>query len=342
MTSSSKFVHLGTPLSPRRRSWAPLLILLGPLFLVGAFARPITEAISDARFDGDVVHRTDVLKRTVVLKAPEIPGRLDVMFVLDMSSSYEDDLPKMKVQIPQALARLASASDLQVGLVTFIDDPTSGGSPNDYPYRKEVSLAADVSLVTGALNGLSTSGGGEDIPESWSYAIAKLLTETTFRPDAKKVIILATDAPTKTRLSTPLASKGPTIDDLAAKLQAQGIVVIVAVPSAGDTDQASELAAKTGGVSRTVSGDSSDLAAAISAGLGSLKVNLEPRFVAGSCPITVRSVSPSVIPNLDANEEAAVTFTYQVQKDAPPGDYECRFASPPDPGKTMKAMRVRV
>jgi hypothetical protein len=83
---------------------------------------------------------------------------MDICLVVDLSGSYNDDLPNIKTLAPGIFDAVAAASpDVQFGLATFIDFPFNGwGDPSDgdYAYRLEADLTADKAVWLAAVNAM--------------------------------------------------------------------------------------------------------------------------------------------------------------------------------------------
>lgn len=126
---------------------------------------------------------------------------IDILFIVDTSGSYKDDLPIFKAEAPTMLSNLQSAnSDSRFGLVSFEDYPQKPwGNPDrgDEPYRKHLDFTFDLASMTTEINNLSTRSGW-DKKESQLTAIYESIAGVdalTFRPNAIKIIMLWTDAP---------------------------------------------------------------------------------------------------------------------------------------------------
>ncbi|MEH2445681.1 MAG: hypothetical protein V7K18_07835 [Nostoc sp.] len=127
----------------------------------------------------------------------------DIVFLQDLTGSYYDDLPRLKVLLPAVVNRLTSpyltqifGTDLEFGLASFKDKPVSYlGSPGDYVYQKEVSLTTDAGQVKTAV-GKFDANGGNDEPESQLEALlhAALDSSIGYRVGSKRLVFLATDA----------------------------------------------------------------------------------------------------------------------------------------------------
>ncbi len=140
-------------------------------------------------------------------------GPIDIVFLVDTTGSYGDDLPNFRAQAPTIMASLlAENSDIRFGLATFRDYPVSPfGVAGDEAYQLNQQLTRDTSLVQTAIDDLSTfDGAGDDAPESQLTALYQLATGTgqtvgsyvipsgqgaDFRSTATKLVLLWTDAP---------------------------------------------------------------------------------------------------------------------------------------------------
>jgi serralysin len=127
----------------------------------------------------------------------------DIVFLQDLTSSYTDDYPRLKVLLPAVVNRVTNpnlttifGTNLQFGLASFKDKPVPNlGSPGDYVYQKEVSLTNNAALIKTTATGFDPSG-GNDIPESQLEALLHAALDTTigYRVGSKRIVFLATDA----------------------------------------------------------------------------------------------------------------------------------------------------
>ncbi|MEO1286142.1 MAG: VWA domain-containing protein [Chloroflexota bacterium] len=137
-------------------------------------------------------------------------GLLDLIFVIDTTSSMRDDIDEVKAN---ALAIIddvaASRSNWQIGVVTYRDVPRAPfGEPSDYQVSTELGFSTDRSEITSAINRI-TVGGGNNFRES-VYAGLMQAIEFPWRNGAKKAIILMGDAPPH----DPEPDTGFTMDDV--------------------------------------------------------------------------------------------------------------------------------
>lgn len=143
--------------------------------------------------------------------------KLDIMFLLDMTGSYADDLPNFQARIPAIIAELqADHDDIQFGLSSFQDYPTlpfgwAGGDfveqdgsvtpvPADYVYQLHQQLTADSGAFAGAVAAMVPPhvGHGQDGPEAQLDALYQLAAgpvgeRAEFRDGATKLILVWTD-----------------------------------------------------------------------------------------------------------------------------------------------------
>jgi len=274
---------------------------------------------------------------------PEIPPKLDVCVVIDLSGSYNDDLPNIKAVAPQVWDDIVAAgvSDLQMGLATFIDFPHDPwGGDGDYAYRLDEQLTPTKAIWVAAIDAMVTNWGGDE-PESQYEAFYQLATgagltigipevpgsiergqQCDFRPDATKVAIMTTDASFHNAGdagSLPGGYPGHSAVDTTAALVAADIVVIgLKAPGAGGELDA--LAAATGGSTLDTSGDSSDIAEAILKALEAIEVDVT---MESDCewPITT-TFEPATI-TVPSGEDAVFVETISVAPDAPGDTYTC-------------------
>ncbi|MCB0192945.1 MAG: S8 family serine peptidase [Anaerolineae bacterium] len=162
------------------------------------------------------IQKTSTVSVGIPDPAPSGPP-LDIYFLVDLSNSFIDDLPKFKSEAPAIVDTLkASNSNIRFGLGRFEDYPISpfgSATYRDKAYERVVDLTFNDSTVKSAIAGLSTRFGG-DGPESQLAALYQSATgagqnlssvgypgasipagqQANFRSEAEKIIILWTDA----------------------------------------------------------------------------------------------------------------------------------------------------
>ena len=134
----------------------------------------------------------------------------DIVFLLDVSGSFGDDLPVWKEVFPQLLSDIQRRVSVKFGVGSFSDQPLLPfGSPliPDYPFRNETGfLLVDNIAIVNAIENLIILN-GRDSPESQMYALlrastatisnetgyAETFTEYEFK-SKDRVIVLITDA----------------------------------------------------------------------------------------------------------------------------------------------------
>jgi hypothetical protein len=116
---------------------------------------------------------------------------LDLVFVIDLTSSMEDDIAGVKAAATQIVRSIAATGqDWRVAIVGYRD---VGDSPmfEDYAFEK------DAAAVIGNINALTVHGGGDE-PEAVYEALMRAIDSSTigsWRPNQNKQIILMGDAP---------------------------------------------------------------------------------------------------------------------------------------------------
>jgi serine protease len=156
-----------------------------------------------------------------------VDAQLDIMFLVDMTGSYRDDLPNFQVNIVDIVNEVSNAhDDVRFGLATFQDFPIQpfgwpGGGfteqdgtvtnvPADYVYRLDQSLTGTRSDFLDSVQALTPPhpGHGQDGPEAQLPALYQLATgegitvdgytlpagqNAQFRDGAVKLILVWTD-----------------------------------------------------------------------------------------------------------------------------------------------------
>jgi Ca2+-binding RTX toxin-like protein len=210
---------------------------------------------------------------------------LDVQFLQDLTGSFGDDIANVRTLVPQIVDALqAVQSNIGFGLSSFRDKAVSPfGSTGDYVYNLNLAITNSEAALAAAYNA-ATAGGGNDTPESQLEALLHLaLTpgEVGFRSGTARFVVLFSDAPFHVAgdgaaggISTPNDGDAvlenedyPAIAQLKAALEAANIIPIFAVTS-DVTSSYADLVAQLGrGTTVTLSSDSSNIVAAITAGI---------------------------------------------------------------------------
>jgi len=300
------------------------------------------ESVDEVVFPGQSVD----IDKTV--HTPNLPPKLDMCLIVDLSGSYDDDLPNIKALAGPLWDDIVAGgvTDLQAGLASFIDFPFEvWGTPTTYAYRLDEQLTGDKVTWLAAVNGMAVDFLG-DGPESQYEALYQVATgqgndvppdgdspgdvdagqQCDYRDDATRVAVLTTDAAFHNADDGggPFPYPGASAADTTAALQAADIKVIgLKAPGAGGELDA--LAAATGGAVAPTTSNSSDIADAILAALEEIDVEVEMDSdcdaVTGGVIDTTFAPDSLVVEN---GEDAVFTETISVAADAPGGVYECQ------------------
>lgn len=133
------------------------------------------------------------------LELEEMPecasNQLDLVFVIDTTSSMADDIAAVRRDALSIIDRVAAGgADWRIALVTYRDHPRSPyGEPGDYPSRVDLDFTSSPDEIIDAIN-LIRVDGGADTPESVFSGLVTAI-ELSWRLDARKTIILMGDAP---------------------------------------------------------------------------------------------------------------------------------------------------
>ncbi len=307
-------------------STAALLVAqLSAAAVLGADIQP--RSVEQTIFPGGSVD----IQKTVT--TPTLPPVVDICLLQDETGSFADDLGNLSAAAPGIYDDVVAASpDAQFAVAGFRDYPVSTfGSPGDWVYRLISSMnPAKPAWLTGV--GLLTANGGNDFPEAQYDAIVAASGPGSFADPtlgtqnncgwrdastgAQRVLIVATDATFHTTDGTHVNDQASTI----AALNAQGIIVIgLKAPTAGTELDA--LAAATGGSVQPLSSNSSNIAAAILAGLAAVKVDVT---MESTCTAPITTTFVPATQTVTSGDPAVFTETISVAADAPGGTYTCR------------------
>ncbi|MEM3434276.1 MAG: invasin domain 3-containing protein, partial [Candidatus Methanomethyliaceae archaeon] len=222
---------------------------------------------------------------------------LDIVLLQDETGSMSDDIGALRALAPQiwdSVAGIATAG-FRMSVVGFRDFARSPwGNSGDWVYRLIVDFTSDRDAFVAAVSSL-TAAGGNDTPEGQYAALYYLLTpshpcidsngdgdcldlndtpanqQPSFRSGAKRIILLATDAPFHDPEDTP-GYPGPEKSTVISALMANRVIVIGLVPGgAGRLSEVDEITSITGGTTQDTGSSGQDIADAILAALGEVR-----------------------------------------------------------------------
>ncbi len=218
-------------------------------------------------------------------------GPLDLQFLQDLTGSFADDIANVRLLVPQIVGALQAVQpDSTFGVSTFRDKPYgSFGAAGDWVYRQELGLSTNTAALTAAYTAM-VANNGLDGPEAQIEALMQLslhITDIGFRTNSARFIVLFTDAPFHVAgdglaAGIPLPNNGdgvldgtppgtgedyPAIAQLKAALEAANIIPVFAVAGGNDAAYQTLVAQLGRGAEVTLTADSSNVVAAITAGL---------------------------------------------------------------------------
>ena len=217
--------------------------------------------------------------------------KLDLFLLVDMSGSYQDDLPKIRSlddDIYDNIKKTVPDSYFAAG--SFIDFPTKTyGTVDDYPFRLDLDFTREKSAWTGAFDGM-TARGGRDLPESQYEALVRSAKEASWRPDSIKVLAITTDADFHTPADDDGLYPGAGREEAVKTLKNKGIHVIAIKSGTRPLPQMDDIAEATGGSVKSTNDTSEEIAAAVTEGIKELKLTIVPKVT--GCEGIAVSFSP--------------------------------------------------
>lgn len=259
-------------------------------------------ADSSARVGAEVIARigagVDEVTKTVELVIPDdgaVFDKVDIMFLIDVSSSYRDDISTFISRADDLVDAFdAAGSDVKIGLASFSDYPQSPyGGLSDYPYRLDLALTDEFPKVKGVLSSLSILY-GDDSPESQYeglYQSAQLASG--WREGALPLIFLATDASfhdSDSETSYP----GHGHDAALAALTGQSISVF-GLQSGGSVIDVVNIVNETGGQAFDLSRDSSEIVEAVKNALSETDTDISVELIPfGDFARLVKTITPQI------------------------------------------------
>ena len=214
---------------------------------------------------------------------------LDVQFLQDLTGSFADDIATVRGLIPQIVTALQGVQvNAQFGVSTFVDKPVSPfGATGEWVYRMPLALTSDTAALTTTYNTMFTNN-GLDGPEAQIESLMQLALHATdigYRPDSARFVVLFTDAPyhvagdgaaggilTPNNGDDQFPGDGaledyPNFAQVTAAVEAANIIPIFAIASGYNATYQSLVDTMGRGTVVTLSANSSNIVAAITAGL---------------------------------------------------------------------------
>jgi len=227
----------------------------------------------------------------------------DVMWLVDLSGSFDDDLATWKNQTTAIANALHDVvPNFRVALASFVDAPcgefgyADGG---DYGYRLDLAFSDNMDRFSNKVNSLEVLN-GNDMPESQLEAMYQamtgagrtlsgdcasasiLATEPGWGAERLRFLLVSTDAPFHTPSDVDeygVAYPYPTtVQDVIETAQRLGVTIFFF--NGDDIDaSASDIASATGGLVLDVGSDSSGLVDAIERAMNGAVTDAEVRLV---------------------------------------------------------------
>ena len=240
---------------------------------------------------------------TKEVDVPPIPQVIDIFLLEDETGSFANDIATLKVLAPQIWDAIAALGiDFTMGVGGFRDYAQDNwGATNDWVYRRLQDLTTNKAAFVAGVNQLTASG-GLDQPEAYLEALHYIATpghaaidsngdgdtidpidtptgrQPTWRPGARRVVLLTTDAPCHTMGDAGGWPGDPeTISDvsIANVLNNAGITVIGLTPTGlGTLTCVKTLADLTGGSLQATTSSGALIKDAILTGIGTLTTDV--------------------------------------------------------------------
>jgi len=271
-----------------------------------------TTTIPMDRYPEIILNKDNVKDVNITVKVPESTVKmLDIVFLIDVSGSYDDDIESLKNSAMDIVNTLKDKEgvDIQFGVSSFSDFPISGYgslSRGDEAYYINQVITDDNDSITNAINSLNNPlHYGADTPESQLEGLYQVATgegidinndgdyddlgelkpqAIGWRTGALRVVLFATDAnfhDSDTESEYPGHGKAAVINALKEK----GIQVIGL--QSGDDEEATsdinDIVEATGGTMHELNYDSSEIANAIIEGMDDSlsKISIELNILSG-------------------------------------------------------------
>ena len=216
-------------------------------------------------------------------------GPLDVQFLQDLTGSFADDIATVRGLIPQIVTAVAAVqADATFGVSSFVDKPVSPfGAAGEWVYRQEQALSADSATLSATYARIANLN-GLDGPEAQLEALMQLAlhaADVGYRADSARFVVVFTDAPFHIAgdgaaggILTPNNGDGltpgngafedyPLIAQVQAALIAANIIPIFAIAGGYESTYQGLVDTLGRGTVVTLTANSSNIVAAIAAGM---------------------------------------------------------------------------
>ncbi|MEG4988600.1 VWA domain-containing protein [Microcoleus sp. BR0-C5] len=287
---------------------------------------------------------------------------LDVFLLQDASNSFRDDVFTFQRLVPNLVDTLLNQQpNTQFGLGSFVDKPIEGiGNieAGHYVYRTNLPLTKNENELQSAVNNLTILPGNAQEPEASLEALLQTArragtSEIGFRDSARRVVVVATDAPfyqagdggIQAGITRPnngdavldgnppgTGEDYPSIQQVREALIDAGIVPIFAVTSISEIDNVNNISVYNDLVNKLGFGkvvrldsDSANLVSAITEGLD--RVSQEITLVPADDDFNyVKDISPKKFENVKPGDQ--LNFKVTLKSDSTGGDDNLKLQIP--------------
>ena len=206
------------------------------------------------------------------VQLPPVPTPLDVFFMTDSTGSMDDTIASVQYGVQDIVDGLAATGiSVYFGVADFRDYKSSARDPSNYPYKRRRAIGPIDTALAEALESITTGGGnntgGHDAGLEAIYQAAtgagrpdplvpgQYLVEpgygAQFRPEAMKVVLVATDDNFRHADPRMPTYPVPAIETVSAVLKEKGIYLVgleVDTNSGSAREDMERLARDTGAV----------------------------------------------------------------------------------------------
>ncbi len=282
------------------------------------------------------IGETAVTTVSITLPASTVPT-LDVMFLIDTTGSYGDDIATLQSQAQQIIDNISSRGiDVQFGVASFADVPIfpfGSDSCGDKAFYLNQPITTNISLVRAGINSLDkplhcgadepeaqlealfqvATGAGKDRNGDGDFADIGELPPTTigWRTGSLKIVVLATDASFHDHAVDP-SYPGPTFTETLDALKRAGIIVI-GLDSGNTAGDLRRVVDATGGSLFQLSSNSADIANKIATGVTDVLRQVTLTLDRVSEGRWIKNISPESFANVRPGETRNFTVTLEGQ-----------------------------
>lgn len=223
-------------------------LLIVPILFAWSCSIAMADSITPTSYSATLaIGESVTISKTVTITEEVVGAKADIFFLFDTTGSMGGVINTAKSTASTLLAGLSGLGDINFGVGSYDDFPTSPyGSAGDIPWTLNSDITGSSAAVQTSIDGLTASG-GFDSPESQLTALTATTTDVSWRADATKFVVWFGDAPGHEGTEAGYPGTATTTSTIAALNAEEIFVNAIDYGALDSTGQASAITAATGG-----------------------------------------------------------------------------------------------